>query len=83
MELRCAAVPARKPRKIGQLSASEANSAPVVISLAAMLPSMRLPRPATIAASSGRKTIELDQRSPLSPFIWLMSSTAIVPRLRK
>src|SRR5687768_5892213 len=46
-----------KPRKIGQLSASETNSAPVVINLAAKLPSMRLPSPATIAASKGRKTM--------------------------
>src|SRR5687768_6530957 len=46
-----------KPRKIGQLKASDTNRAPVVISLAAKLPSMRLPSPATIAASRGRKTM--------------------------
>ena len=79
------------------------NSAPVVISLAAKLPSMRLPSPATIAASKGRKTMSwtviavtprngsiatADSASPDDsatphPFIWLMSSTAIVPRPRK
>src|SRR5688572_5050517 len=46
-----------KPRKIGQLSAHATNSAPVVTSLAGPLPMKRLPRPATIAASKGRKTM--------------------------
>src|SRR5512139_2931436 len=46
-----------KPRKIGQLSAQPTNNAAVVTSLAAKLPIMRLPRPATIAAASGRKTM--------------------------
>src|SRR5688500_4300486 len=49
--------PVMNPRKIGQLKAAEANSAPVVMSLAGMLPSRRLPRPATRAARSGRKTM--------------------------
>jgi hypothetical protein len=50
-------VPATKDRKIGQLSAQLANSAPVVTSFAAVVPMARWPRPATSAASSGRKTI--------------------------
>src|ERR1700712_780172 len=51
------APPWRKLRKTGQDSAHEANSAPVVSALTTVLPSMRLPSPPTIAASSGRKTI--------------------------
>ena len=43
--------------KIGQESAQEMNRAPVVTSLAGTLPIMRLPKPAMIAASKGRKTI--------------------------
>src|ERR1700754_1316175 len=42
--------------KIGQAIAQDANNAPVVTSFAAVLPMMRLPRPATTAASSGRNT---------------------------
>ena len=49
--------PVMNPMKIGQLSAQLMNSAPVVMLLATTLPSMRLPSPATIAASSGRKTM--------------------------
>ena len=52
------AVPPMKARKIGQLSAQETNSAPVVSDLATVLPSIRLPSPETIAASSGRKTMK-------------------------
>src|SRR5690606_11503106 len=51
------APPATKLRKIGQLSAADRNSAPVVTSLAGRLPIRRLPRPATMAASSGPKTM--------------------------
>src|SRR5687768_5071530 len=58
-----------KLMKIGQLSAQETNRAPVVMSLAARLPIARLPRPATMAAMSGRKTMS-----------WIM--TASVPRRR-
>ena len=43
--------------KIGQLSAAPMNSEPVVTTFDAVLPIMRPPRPATIAASSGRKTM--------------------------
>jgi hypothetical protein len=50
-------VPARKPRKIGQLSAQLTNSAPVVISLAGAKPIALLPSPAMAAASSGRNTM--------------------------
>src|ERR1044072_2513762 len=45
--------------KIGQESPQEMNSAPVVTALAGTLPIMRLPKPAMIAASKGRKTIAL------------------------
>src|SRR3954471_13145772 len=41
-----------------------AKSAAVVISLAGRLPSMRLPSPATIAASKGRKTMSWIMPSP-------------------
>src|SRR3546814_4113097 len=51
------ASPPTKDRKIGQLSAQLANSAPVVTSFDAVAPMMRLPRPATLAARSGRTTI--------------------------
>src|SRR3546814_14396057 len=51
-----AASPATKERKIGQLSAHEMNSAPVVSDLATVLPSMRLPSPDTMAANKGKKT---------------------------
>jgi hypothetical protein len=58
--------PDRKPRKIGQDSAHDANSAAVVTSLAAVLPIARLPSPATTAASSGRKTMKRISFSPSS-----------------
>src|SRR5688572_6289548 len=63
------ASPATNARKIGQLSAAETNSAPVVSDFATTLPSMRLPSPATIAASSGRNTMIRmgDKRSALHP----------------
>src|SRR5688500_7434150 len=51
------ASPATKLRKIGQLSAADTNSAPVVSDFATTLPSMRLPSPATMAASKGPKTM--------------------------
>src|SRR6187549_2292932 len=51
------APPLTKSRKIGQLSTADRNSAPVVSDLATTLPSMRLPRPATMAASKGPKTM--------------------------
>jgi hypothetical protein len=51
------ASPATKPRKIGQLSTADRNSAPVVSDLATVFPSARLPSPATMAASRGPKTM--------------------------
>src|SRR4051812_1144057 len=52
------AVPLRNDRKIGQDSAQEMNSAPVVSDLTTVLPSARLPRPPMMAASNGRKTMK-------------------------
>ena len=46
-----------KWKKIGQLSASPTNKAPVVTTLAAVLPIHGPPSPAMSAASSGRKTM--------------------------
>ena len=57
------------------------NSAPVVTTLAAVLPIQRPPSPATIAAISGRKTISVERVH--QPRIRLTSSTAIEPRRRK
>src|SRR3954462_11555124 len=51
------AVPAIYWKKIGQLSAAPISSEPVVSTLAAVLPIHGPPSPATIAASSGRKTM--------------------------
>ncbi len=62
------AAPPRNCRKIGQDSAHDTNSAPVVTLLAATLPSARLPSPAMIAASSGRNTIS-----------WMEATTSITP----
>src|ERR1700742_983145 len=53
--------------KMIQLSTHDTNSAPVVTALAGALPIARLPRPATIAARSGRKTMSWITRSPLHP----------------
>src|SRR5690606_22574940 len=60
-------VPATKERKIGQLSAQLANSAPVVMIFDGTLPITRWPSPATRAASSGRKTIAWITGLPLHP----------------
>src|SRR5688500_10807611 len=56
-----------KPRKIGHDRNMPTKSAPVVISLAAKLPSIRLPSPATMAASKGRKTMSWTVMLPPSP----------------
>src|SRR3954469_17355003 len=53
--------------KIGQESRHDANSAPVVRTLATVLPSIRLPSPAITAASSGRKTMRRINELPLHP----------------
>ena len=50
--------PATNDRKIGQDSAQEANSAPVVISRGSVWPSALLLKPAIIAATSGKNTIK-------------------------
>src|SRR5688500_10804534 len=64
-----AAPPATKSRKIGQLSAAERNSALVVSDFAMSGLSMRLPSPATMAASKGPKTMIRmgDKDLPLHP----------------
>ena len=77
------APPAMKLKKIGQLSAQAMNRPAVVIDLLTTLPSVRLPNPAITAASKGRKTMASIGCTGPYPFIWLASSTAIVPRLRK
>src|SRR5687767_10790272 len=51
------ASPATKSRKIGQLRNIDRKSAPVVSDFATTLPSIRLPKPATTAASKGPNTM--------------------------
>src|ERR1700758_3952651 len=48
--------PVRKPAKITHAITHDTNSAPVVTSLATVLPIARLPRPANAEANSGRNT---------------------------
>ena len=63
----CARCRRRSRGRSARTSAMPTNSAPVVISLAAKLPIMRLPSPATIAASKRQEDDELDGHAGAAP----------------